>query len=107
MKLLLDENIDIRLCRELSEFDIFTVSQMGWHSKKNGELISSAVENGFTHIISLDKSIQFQQNLNKYKMNFIFINSYNSKLDTLLNFVPGIKKVLNDNPDEKISVISI
>jgi len=34
MKLLLDENIDIRLSKELPEFDIFTVSQMGWHSKK-------------------------------------------------------------------------
>lgn len=107
MKLLLDENIDIRLSKELPEFDIFTVSQMGWHSKKNGELISAAVENGFTHIISLDKNIQFQQNLNKFKINFIFINSFNSRLDTLLDFVPGIKKVLIDNPNEKISIISL
>lgn len=107
MKILLDENIDVRLCNNLKEFDIFTVSEMGWYSKKNGELIKLAVENAFTHIITLDKNIQFQQNLDKYEINFIVINSYNSRLDTLIKFIDGIKNILNNNPDNKISTISL
>lgn len=107
MKILLDENIDVRLRNNLREFDIFTVSEMGWYSKKNGELINLAVENAFTHIITLDKNIQFQQNLNKYEINYIVINSYNSRLDTLIKFIDGIIDILNNNPDNKISIISL
>ncbi len=58
MKILLDENIDVRLIKNLTEYNIFTVSQMVWLSMKNGELIKLAIENSFTHIVTLDKNIQ-------------------------------------------------
>jgi len=58
VKILLDENIDVRLIKNLTEYNIFTVSQMVWLSMKNGELIKLAIENSFTHIVTLDKNIQ-------------------------------------------------
>lgn len=107
MKILLDENIDVRLIKNLTEYDIFTVSQMGWLSMKNGELIKLAIENSFTHIVTLDKNIQFQQNLEKYKINFIIFDSFNSRLDTLVKFIPEFKNVLKNDPDKKITVLKI
>lgn len=38
MKLLLDENLPRKLKQDLSEFEVFTVSEKGWSGKKNGEL---------------------------------------------------------------------
>jgi hypothetical protein len=39
MKLLLDENLPKRLKLDFPEHEIFTVSDMGWKGKKNGELL--------------------------------------------------------------------
>ena len=39
MKLLIDENLPKRLKIHFPEHEIYTVHDMGWNSKKNGELL--------------------------------------------------------------------
>lgn len=39
MKLLLDENLPKKLKMDFLDFEIYTVSDMKWNSKKNGELL--------------------------------------------------------------------
>ncbi len=41
MKLLLDENLPKRLKKDFANFEIFTVRDKGWNSKKNGEYTSN------------------------------------------------------------------
>ncbi len=36
---------------------------MKWDSYKNGHLLKTAVENGFTCLITTDKNLQYQQNI--------------------------------------------
>jgi len=39
MTVLLDECVDWRLLRELGDFDVKTVKQLGWENVKNGALL--------------------------------------------------------------------
>jgi len=39
MKILLDENIPKNLKKDLSQFDVITVQEMGWNGLQNGALL--------------------------------------------------------------------
>ena len=39
MKILLDECVNKRLKSYLNDFEVYTVTEMGWSGTKNGELI--------------------------------------------------------------------
>lgn len=62
MKILLDENLDHRLAGHLKIFDVTTVTALGWSGLKNGVLLQRLINNGFTHLITSDKNIKYQQN---------------------------------------------
>jgi predicted nuclease of predicted toxin-antitoxin system len=68
MKLLLDENLPKRLKSDFPNHQIFTVRDMGWNGKKNGELMKLLIENNFDALITFDKNLQFQQNFEKYQL---------------------------------------
>ena len=60
MKILLDENIDIRFSRNFpSEHEVFTVRDMGWNGVKNGELLKLLRKNKFDYWIVVDKNIPY------------------------------------------------
>jgi hypothetical protein len=46
MKLLLDENLPKKLKQDFIEFDTYSVAEMGWAGKTNGELLKHMVESG-------------------------------------------------------------
>jgi hypothetical protein len=54
---LLDENIDHRLRKDLGEHDVVTVSSMGWSGLKNGELLRTAEENGIQVFVTGDRTL--------------------------------------------------
>lgn len=63
MKLLLDEQVLVRLAHSFPEqFEVRTAKQMGWASVKNGALLRLAADNGFSTLISADKNMEYQQN---------------------------------------------
>jgi hypothetical protein len=88
MKILLDECVTKRLIPYLSEHDVFTVTQQGWNGFRNGQLMKRAVENNFDFLITIDKNLQFQQNIGKYDLIVIVFNSPTSKVEVLKNYVP-------------------
>ena len=62
MKILLDENIDIRLKRSFpAGIEVYTVKDMRWNGIKNGRLIQLLAENNFDYWIVVDKNIPYQQ----------------------------------------------
>ena len=50
------------LRRELSEHEVFTVTEQGWSGIENGELLSLAEED-FDIFLTVDQNLKFQQNL--------------------------------------------
>lgn len=90
MKLLLDENVPRKLKLEIIEHVIFTVPEMGWSSKKNGELLKLLLENNFDGLIAVDKNLSFQQNFSSYPIPVFILNAKDSRLDSLKPLIPKL-----------------
>ena len=61
MKILLDENIDVRFKHSFggSQLKVSTVRDMGWNGVKNGKLLALASENQFDVFICVDKNLPY------------------------------------------------
>lgn len=95
MKILLDECVTKRLKPHLSDFEVYTVSEMHWNGIKNGKLMTLCVDNNFDLLLTIDKNLMFQQSLNKYELIVVVLNCMTSKIDDLILFVPSFKAQLS------------
>jgi hypothetical protein len=94
VRLLLDECIDRRFARELKvEHFVRTVPQMGWATKKNGELLSLA-EAEFDVFITVDRNLSFQQNLPSFNIAVLILRASSNRLADLQPLAPGILSML-------------
>jgi hypothetical protein len=64
VRILLDESMPGRFAASLTGHDVGTVGQCGWAGTQNGKLLASAASQ-FDVMITADRNIQYQQNLNK------------------------------------------
>jgi hypothetical protein len=99
MKLLLDEHIDWRLKELFEPHEVFTISDMEWLGKQNGELMGLIGEYEFDVFITIDKNIPYQQNLKNLKSALWVIDTPSSKRDYVALFVPLILKEIDLIPE--------
>ena len=92
MRVLLDENLDWRLARDLPGHEVASVPRIGWSGIANGELLARA--NGIYNVlITMDVGIGYQQNATKYKIAVIVLQAPSNRLaDTR----PLMAKVLRE-----------
>ena len=62
MRILLDECLPKRLKRDLVGHDARTVPEMGWASKRNGELLTLA-ESDFDVFLTVNRNLSFNRTL--------------------------------------------
>ena len=105
MRILLDECVTKRLKPHLQELEVFTVSEMKWNGIKNGKLMSLCIENDFDLILTIDKNLMFQQNLDKYKLTIAVLNSLTSKIEELILFMPSFKAQIKKLEKHKAYII--
>ncbi len=67
MLVLLDHGTPRGLVRVLSGHTVVTAFEKGWDTLKNGELLRTAEENAVELLLTTDRRIQYQQNLEKPK----------------------------------------
>ena len=58
MKILLDVNTPRRVRGFLSDHDVSTAQEQGWHTIENGELLRAAETAGFEVIVTCDKNMK-------------------------------------------------
>ena len=63
MRLLLDECVPRPLRHDLVGHDVHHVVDMGWSSKRNGELLRLMLAERFEALLTVDQNLQFQQNV--------------------------------------------
>ena len=105
MKILLDECVTKHLKPFLSEHEVVTVREMGWSGIKNGKLIALCVENQFDILLSIDKNLQYQQNLDKYALTIVILNSSTSKVEDLKEFIPSLLITINNFDKHKAYIL--
>ena len=107
MKILLDENIDIRFKKNFPEhFEVYTVKDMGWAGIKNGELIQLLAENNFSCWIVVDKNIPFQQNVRDIPFTIIVLDVFRNTLKNIQALMPRILDILNNPVSKKVIIIN-
>ena len=79
----------IKLKEGFSEkHEIYSVREMNWHGKKNGELLGLMTLAGFEGFITMDKNLPSQQNLEKFAITIFVLRGINNKLETLQELIP-------------------
>lgn len=108
-RVLLDENLDRRLRNYFStELDVTSVPDLGWQSKKNGELLTAMDAEGITYLITADRNLQFQQNLDKYAVVLVVVATHDTRLTTLASHVSAIEAAVVDaRSNEKVILVDL
>src|SRR5207302_9749561 len=63
MRILFDQGTPVQIRRSLEAHTVKTSREQGWSTLANGELLRVAEEAGFDVLLTTDKNIRFQQNL--------------------------------------------
>jgi len=93
MRLLLDESVPRRFARSLPAHVVRTVVDLGWCGINNGELLSRAASE-FDALITVDKNLEHQQNLNTLPIAVVVLYSQSNELPYLLPLIPKLEEVL-------------
>ena len=105
MKILLDENLDWRLQRDLPGHTVESVPLIGWAGLKNGVLLTRA--NGrFDVLLTMDASLPKQQNLAKLRLAVIGLKARSNRLADTRPLMPKVLGALPTVRPGKIVVIS-
>jgi Domain of unknown function (DUF5615) len=98
MRILIDECIPRKFKNGLAEHDCKTVPEAGFSGKKNGELLSLAEEQGFQVFVTVDKGVEFEQNLAGRRIGVLILRAISNRLADLLpltqaslKHIPSIK----------------
>ena len=94
MLLLLDECVPRPLQRDLIGHDVRHVADMGWSSKRNGELLELMLVEHFTALLTVDQNLEFQQNVRASGVGVIVLLAKTSRVKELRLLVPQILEAL-------------
>jgi predicted nuclease of predicted toxin-antitoxin system len=103
VRVLLDECLPRRLKRELSEHEARTAPEMGWASKKNGELLTLAAVD-FDVFLTTDRNLSYQQNLSAFDIAVVVLVAPSNRIDDLRPLVARVLEVL---PTAKRGAVTI
>ena len=107
MKVLLDEMLPIGVRELLPSHEVYSAAYAGFAGISNGEMIRRAIGAGFDVIVTLDRGIPRQQNLERSGIGFVLIP--HNDLDRIRPYAdelhrrPGveIRRLLRDAPFAK------
>src|SRR6266496_3630707 len=94
MRLLLDENLDWRLRRDLLDHQVESVPLIGWAGIENGELLRKAVEAAFDVLITMDSNMVHQQNVAKYPIAVVALRAPSNRLADTRPLMPTLLALL-------------
>jgi predicted nuclease of predicted toxin-antitoxin system len=93
MKVLLDECVTHYLKRDFVGYDVFTVEEAGFKGLKNGLLLQAASGN-YDVLITVDRNLQYQQNLKNIGIAVIILKAQRSTYPMLKPLMPQVLLIL-------------
>ncbi len=95
MKILLDECIPRKLKYSLRDHECNTVPEAGLAGKKNGILLGLAESAGFEIFVTMDKGLEYEQNLAGRSIVILILRAKSNRLADLLPLVPDLLRAMN------------
>lgn len=105
MRILLDENVPKKLKHAFPGHTVAHVTEMGWAGTKNGALLVMA-EAVFDVLITVDKSIQYQNNFADKQIILITLIVKRNKIQFLLPLIPQALQALQSAAPGQVINIS-
>ncbi len=90
MRILLDECMPASLGRDLAGHEVATAPKMGWAGRKNGALLSRAVEARFDVFLTVDKNLPSQQKLVAYAIAVVVLRCPTNDINDPRKMVPAL-----------------
>ena len=92
MKLLLDENLPVKLKYRFIDrgFDVKTIRDMQWLGRQNGELLKLILEHNFTTLITIDNNLSSQQNFKDYPVKVVVLLAPTNTYPRIMDFFDEI-----------------
>jgi hypothetical protein len=105
LQVLLDESVPRQLVPRLKGHDVRTVPQMGWASSRNGDLLRLANAAGFSALITVDRSLEYQQDVPRSGLGLVVLLARSTKPDDILPLAPAILDALTSlQPGQAVHV---
>jgi hypothetical protein len=105
MKVLLDECIPRKFKNALPDHECQTVPEAGFAGQKNGVLLSLAEAAGFDLFLTMDKGLQYQQNLAGRRIAVLIVHAKSNRLEDLLPHLESCRSIMSSiRPGQVIRV---
>ena len=88
MRILLDECVTKKAKKLLTDFEVHTVPEMGFSGLKNGKLLTEAEASGFDILLTIDKNMDYQQNISKYELTIVVLDVAKSSIKYIEELMP-------------------
>src|SRR5271170_3784470 len=98
MRVLLDENLDWRLKRDLPGHEVQSVPLLGWAGIQNGVLLRKAVESHFDALITMDGNMDHQQDLSAYAIAVVVLCARSNRLEDTRPLMGAVLRALPQAP---------
>lgn len=93
--MLLDECVPKPIKSDLVGHDVHHVVDMGWSSKRNGELLRLMVGERFEALLTVDQNFEFQQNVKASGVGVVIVLARTNRLKELRPMVPKMLEALS------------
>jgi hypothetical protein len=93
MRVLLDECVPRQLKRELTDFTVSTVQDMGWAGLTNGELLSVAAGQ-FDAVLTVDRGLAFQHDTSRLELGIVIVEAASNDVDDIRPLLPAARAAL-------------
>jgi hypothetical protein len=105
MKILLDECIPRKFKYAMPDHECQTVPEAGLAGQKNGLLLSLAEAAGFHLFLTMDKGLQYQQNLAGRGVAILIVSARSNRLQDLLPHLEACRSAISSiRPGEVLHV---
>jgi len=95
MRVLLDESIPRDFGPLLTGHEVRTVRQMRWTGTKNGDLLRRAASEGFDGLVTMDQSLEYQQNVGRAGLDVVVLHARSNTIEELAPFAHDASQALS------------
>ena len=107
MKILLDESLPRKLKSDFgTAHEVYTVRDKGWLGQKNGALLKLMVEDGFDILVTVDRNLPYQQNLERIPLTILVLCAFDNRRETLAKLIPNLFDKLAEGNLQNVIEIS-
>ena len=101
MRLLLDECTPVGLIQFFVGVEVDLVTAIGWSGIKNGKLLARMVESGYSGLVTTDRNLAYQQQVNAGQIFVIVLIARTNRLSDLEPLIKlAIKQAHEAKPGE-------